>query len=167
MPKPTNKKELLAESKKIFDKLFELIDSYPKAELEKEFPKGTLNRNVRDVLAHLHEWHLMFLGWHKVGMKGEKPDMPAKGYTWQTMPDLNLEIWKKYQPTSLTSAKTKLKKSYAKVIQVIEQHSDKELFTKKKYKWTGSTSLGAYLIANSSSHYVWGIKIIKRGLKGN
>ncbi len=56
----------------------------------RNFPEGTLNRNIRDVLAHLHEWHLMVQG----GYDREKPDIPAKGYTWKTTPDLNREIQK-------------------------------------------------------------------------
>ena len=36
---------------------------------------------------------------------------------------------------------------------------------KKKYKWTGSTSLGAYLVSATSSHYDWAYKLIKKCLK--
>lgn len=34
-----------------------------------------------------------------------------------------------------------------------------ELFTKRLYSWTGSTSLGAYLVSSTSSHYDWGKKV--------
>jgi hypothetical protein len=44
---------------------------------------------------------------------------------------------------------------------LIEKHTDDELFTKKKYPWTGTTSLGAFLISATSSHYDWGLKTIK------
>jgi len=165
MAKPKNKKELIAASQEQYQKLFALIDSLSKDQLKKEFPKGTLNRNVRDVIAHLHHWHLLILGWHKVGMTGEKPDMPAKGYTWKTLPDLNKVVLKKYQKTSYNQSVKLLNKSYAEVQQIIHQHSNKELFEKKKYAWTGSTSLAAYLIANSVSHYNWAIKLIKKGTK--
>jgi len=91
--------------------------------------------------------------------------MPAEGYTWKTLPDLNKKIWKDTQHLDLISAKKLLDKSFKKVQAVITNHSDNELFEKKRYKWTGSTSLGAYLIHNTSSHYHWAIKIIKKGLK--
>ena len=42
---------------------------------------------------------------------------------------------------------------------------DDELFEKKRYKWTGSTSLGAYLVSATSSHYDWAFKLIKKCLK--
>jgi len=165
MPKPKNKKELLSTSQEQYQKLFELVDSLSKEQLKKEFPKGTLNRNLRDIIAHLHHWHKLFLGWHKVGMKGEKPEMPAKGYTWKTLPELNKEVWKKYNKISLNQSIKLLNKSYADVQAVIKSHSNKELFEKKKYAWTGSTSIGAYIIANSVSHYNWAMKQIKKGMK--
>jgi hypothetical protein len=50
---------------------------------------------------------------------------------------------------------------------LIEKHTDEELFTKQKYKWTGTTSLGSYLVSATSSHYDWGIKQIKSLKKKN
>jgi hypothetical protein len=107
----------------------------------------------------------MMLGWYEVGMSGEKPDMPAKGYTWAALPKLNRIIWEDYQNTKLEDAKTSLYESDKKVQALIQKHSDSELFEKKRYKWTGSTSLGAYLISNTSSHYDWAIKRIKKFMR--
>lgn len=162
MPKPKSKEELTELSQRNYQILMDLVDSYSPEDAEKEFPPGKLNRNIRDVLSHLHEWHLMMLAWYELGMKGEKPEMPAKGYTWKTLPDLNFKIWKKYQNEELQTVKNQLKGSFEKVQKLIANHSDQELFEKKKYNWTGSTSLGAYLISNTSSHYDWAIKKIKK-----
>lgn len=165
MPRPKSKEELLALSEQNYQKLMDFVGTLSPEEQAQEFRLGTMNRNIRDVLAHLHHWHLMMMDWYEVGMRGEKPDMPAKGYTWKTLPDLNLLIWEKYQSTSLASAKTLLDKSHKQVQAIIQKHSDEELFTKKQYSWTGSTSLGQYLISNTSSHYDWGLKLVKRGSK--
>jgi len=162
MPKPKSKSQLLEASQTNYKSLMDLVCSYSEEEIEKEFPEGTINRNIRDVLAHIHHWHVMFLGWYEVGMKGAKPDMPAKGYSWQTLPDLNRVIRKEYEDVEFSTAKELLEKSYTDVLKIINQHSNEELFEKKRYKWTGSTSLGVYLISNASSHYSWGIKLIKR-----
>jgi len=165
MPRPKSKKELLDLSQKNFKTLMVLVNSFSDDEVEKEFSSGTLNRNVRDVLSHLHHWHLMLLDWYDVGMKGEKPIMPAKGYTWKTLPDLNRKIWLEYQNTDIQTVKKILDKSYKRVQSLIKNHTNKELFEKKRYKCTGSTSLGAYLVSNTSSHYDWAIKRIKKSMK--
>lgn len=165
MPRPKNKTELLDLSKRNFDSLTGLIESMSREEQHKEFPAGTMNRNIRDVLMHLHHWHLMMFEWYSVGMKGEKPEMPAKGYTWKTTPELNRWICERYKDTPLEDAKTHVKSSYKKIRGLIENHSDQELFEKKRYAWTGTTSLGAYLISATSSHYDWAIKLIKKAKK--
>nr|WP_299338031.1 ClbS/DfsB family four-helix bundle protein [Allomuricauda sp.] len=165
MPRPKSKDELVDLSQKNFDKLFQFIEEMDETEQNKEFPEGTMNRNFRDVLAHLHHWHLMMLEWYEVGMAGEKPIMPAKGYSWKTTPELNHWIWKKYQNTELSEAKSLLKDSFAQIQEIIEKHSNEELFEKKRYKWTGTTSLGAYLISATSSHYDWAFKLIKKAKK--
>ena len=165
MARPKNKAELLDLSKKNYESLIEIIENLSRDEQNKEFPKGTMNRNIRDVLMHLHHWHLMMLEWYTVGMKGGKPAMPAKGYTWKTIPELNKWIWEKYKHIPIEDAKVNVRSSYMKVRSLIEEHSDEELFEKKRYKWTGSTSLGSYLISATSSHYDWGIKLIKKAKK--
>lgn len=165
MPRPKTKEQLLELSQSNFAKLDKLIQSLPEGGLILEFSKGTLNRNAKDVLAHLHQWHLLMIEWYRVGMNGNKPDMPAKGYTWKTLPALNLKIWNDNKDVSSAQVTIDLKGSYNKVQDIINSHSDKEMFEKKRYKWTGSTSLGAYLISNTSSHYDWAYKLIKRSLK--
>jgi len=162
MPRPKTKEELITLSNGSYKKLLAYIRSMSTDELHAEFPEGYLNRNVRDVLAHLHHWHLMMLEWYKVGMTGKKPDMPAKGYTWKTTPDLNREIWKKYQNEDLKIVITILEKSFTALQKVIHNHTEEELFEKRRYKWTGTTSLASYLISATSSHYDWAYKLIKK-----
>ena len=164
MSRPKNKSDLIALSSSNFDKLTNLLKNYSNDKLCKEFPEQYLNRNVRDVLGHLHHWHLMLLEWYNVGMKGKKPEMPAKGYTWKRTPELNKAIQKQYSNTDLSDIHKRLNKSHERVKYIINNHSDKELFEKKRYIWTGSTSLGQYLISATSSHYDWAIKLIKKCL---
>ncbi|MFS4491271.1 ClbS/DfsB family four-helix bundle protein [Maribacter sp. 2308TA10-17] len=167
MSRPKTKEELLFLSQNNYTKLNNYIDLLPKNVLQNEFPKGYLNRNIRDVIAHLHHWHLMLLEWHKVGLTGVKPDMPAKGYTWKTMPELNLKIREKYENTDLSEARKILDESYTTVQKLIKNHSEAALFEKKKYHWTGSTSLAAYIISATSSHYDWALKLIKKCRKSS
>jgi hypothetical protein len=162
MPKPKNKAEFLNLSQKNYQKLINFIDNLPTEKQNQDFPAGTMNRNIRDVLGHLYHWHLMFLNWYEVGMKGEKPKIPADGYTWKMTTELNQMILEKYQNMDLETATIKLEETHLQITEIIEQHTDTELFTKQYYKWTNITSLGAYLISTSSSHYDWAWKLIKK-----
>lgn len=162
MARPTNKTDLLMLSNSNYLQLNEFIDLLSEKQKKQEFQQGMMNRNIRDVLAHLHHWHIMFLEWYKTGMKGLKPDMPAKGYTWKDTPLLNKAIWQKYQTTELSKVRSLLLKSFSEIQEIMEKHSNEELFEKKKYRWTGSTSLGAYLVSATSSHYDWALKLIRK-----
>lgn len=165
MPRPKTKNELIHASDANYKALNEFIDSLPSNLQSAEFSADTLNRNIRDVLGHLHHWHLMMIEWYKVGMKGDKPDIPAKGYTWKTLPELNREINTIYRTKPLSDIRFELNKSYQLLQEIIQSHSNKELFEKKRYHWTGSTSLGAYLISATSSHYDWALKLIRKSVK--
>ena len=163
MPRPTSKTELLQLSQENFKNLIDFVSVQENP--NKEFRGNTMNRNIRDVLGHLHHWHEMFLNWYKTGMQGDKPAIPKEGYTFADTPKLNRKIWESCQNISLDEVLILFQKSFEKVFSIIEKHTDEELFTKKKYKWTGSTSLGSYLISATSSHYDWALKLMKRGLK--
>jgi len=162
MPRPTNKNDLLILSQKNFKAMNDYVDSFSEEEQNKEFPVGTMNRNFRDILAHLYHWHLLMIDWYTIGMKEGKPDIPSKGYTWKTTPDLNRKIWETYSTTELKKVRKLLEASFNDVLKIINNHSNDELFEKKKYKWTGTTSLGAYLVSCTSSHYDWALKLMKK-----
>jgi len=165
MARPTSKAELIELAGINFNRLLKYIADLDDSSQKTDFPPATLNRNIADVLCHLHEWHNMMIRWYTEGMRGEKPDMPAKGFTWRTTSDLNRVIQKRYEKIGLNTALNLVADTHNKVMNLIGKHTDEELFTKKKYHWTGSTSLGAYFISATSSHYDWAYKLINRCLK--
>ena len=165
MPKPQGKHELLTACESEFAALVELIDGLPAEKQNMDFPAAMMNRNVRDVLAHLHHWHVLLLSWYETAEQGGAPQMPTAEHKWSETPALNREINKRYSKQSLKNVRAALQDSHAQIVELINGHSNKQLFTKKHYAWTGSTSLGAYIISNSSSHYGWARKLIKAATK--
>ncbi len=59
--------------------------------LDAAFANEGRDRSVRDVLAHLHAWHLLLEGWYEDGMIGGSPALPADGYTWRQLDALNVD----------------------------------------------------------------------------
>lgn len=88
--------------------------------------------------------------------------MPGEGYTWRTLPELNQKIWGQYQNTSLEDSKGLLQQSHQKIVELIEGHTNEELFEKKVYPWTKTTTLGAYFVSSTASHYDWALKKLKK-----
>ncbi len=166
--RPKDKKELLRLSNENFEKLFCLIDSFDdKVKRGKVIFNNNRDKNIRDILTHLHHWHLMMLEWYKIGMSGKIPSMPAEGYTWRDTKKLNRKIWEMYQDTEYDKAVKLLRNSFLKMKEIMQRHTNKELFEKRKYKWTGTTSLGSYIISATSSHYDWAMKLLKTYKRNN
>jgi hypothetical protein len=148
-----------------YAKITELVASLPPEHREATFNFEDRDRNVRDVCCHLVAWHKMMRRWYDEGMAGEKPAIPAAGYTFQTTPALNAVIWQNAQQISLADALNEFAASHQDMLRLIDAHSDVELFTKRLYPWTGTTSLGAYLISATSSHYDWALKKLRQAKK--
>ena len=163
MPRATNKTDLLLDSQTNYAKLKDLVESLTPQQQEGAFPFEDRDKNVRDVLVHLHEWHNMMLQWHQVGcVDGETPVLPREGYNWQQTGPMNEMIWGMYQDVSLEDAKKLLDKSHQQIIDLIEGHTNEELYTRGYYKWTKSTTLGQYLVGSAPSHYDWAMKKIRK-----
>ena len=166
MARPTTKADLLEAGAQQFAKLWTLIDSMTPAEQNAAFAFEDRDKNLRDVLIHLYEWHQMVKRWHREGtLEGGLPAVPGEGYTWLTLPALNAEIWKMYQHVPLDDAKQMLRDSHSMVVALIEPHTNEELFAKGVYKWTKSSTLGAYFVSGTSSHYDWAMKKLKKHIK--
>ncbi|MBK9739004.1 MAG: ClbS/DfsB family four-helix bundle protein [Actinobacteria bacterium] len=162
MPRPTTAEDLLAASDAGFAHLLAVSDALVADATQGAGGAADPEARVRDVLGHLHAWHVMMLRWYDEGMAGAMPVIPAEGYTWRTLPDLNEEIRLRYLDRALADVRDDLDGTHRRLQEIIRRHTDEELFTKKRYHWTGSTSLGAYFVSATSSHYDWALKELRR-----
>ena len=132
-----------------------------------EAPGACNEWSVKDLLAHLNAWHEMFLGWEVEGRAGRKPEMPAPGFGWGDTPALNAAIWERTRDDSWEDVAARLDDSYRRVRSVIESYEDPALFEKRRFAWTGSTSVGSYAVSATSSHYDWARKLIRKFRMGS
>lgn len=166
MGRPTTKKDLMEAANTEFEKLWLLIDGLTEEEQNATFLFEDRDKNLRDVLVHLYEWHKMVSRWHQEGtIEGSSPKVPGEGYTWRTLPGLNQEIWAAYQDVTLEESKALLRDSHIMILSKAEPFSNEELFSKSVYKWTKSSTLGAYFVSCTSSHYNWAMKKIRKHRK--
>ena len=175
MPRPKTKDELLDAAESQFSKLWQQIEAMPDAALNTEFDFSRdlkkkeahwqRDKNLRDVLIHLHEWQLLLLRWVESNMAGiESPFLPPP-YNWKTYGELNVEFWKRHQKTSLKEAEASLRGSHVAVIALVSKFSNEALFTKGNFAWTGGSTLGSYCVSTLSSHYDWAVKKLRAHAK--
>ena len=171
MVRPQTKENLMIAAKENFEKLNTLISKMSDKELttpfdfskdeKKKEAHWKRDKNLRDVLIHLYEWHQLILNWVESNQKGEEKPFLPEPYNWRTYGDMNVEFWKKHQNTSLEDATKALQKSHKEVLELAEKFTNEELFSKKVYKWVGGSTLGSYFVSATSSHYDWAIKKLK------
>lgn len=172
MARPKIKKDLIEASNTNFKKLWELIGSFSEKELETEFdflanPKlkethWKRDKNIKDVLIHLYEWHQLLILWITENLEGKNSAFLPYPYNWKTYSDMNIEFVQKHQNTSYEKAVEILKESHDDVMELIAKFTNQELFENKYFSWTGTTSVGSYCISSTSSHYDWAIKKLKK-----
>ena len=165
MLRPTTKADLIQAANEQFAKLWSLIDEMSDKEKSADIVPNERDRNVRDVLVHLYEWHCLLLNWIRSNTNGNPASFLPAPYNWKTYPQMNVAFWEKHQSTSYTDAETMLKKTHKGVMAIIETFSNEDLFSKGAFDWTGTTTLGSYCVSATSSHYDWAIKDIKKALK--
>jgi hypothetical protein len=132
--------------------------------IDETFAGETRDRNVRDVLAHLHAWHLLLEGWYEDGMIGGSPAIPADGYTWRELDALNVVLRERWQNTSIEEVERRLDASHNGLRRLVSAHSDEELFDTGLYRWTRGVRLGEFCLECGGNHYAWARTTITAGL---
>ena len=177
MPRASTKQDLMSSANEQFDKLWQLIGSMSEEEQKATFYFGdhfnkkeahwARDKNLRDVLVHLYEWHQLLLVWVKSNQNGNTKSFLPEPYNWKTYGQMNVNFWEKHQNTPYANAKEIFKKSHDDVMMMIDTFTNEELFVKKHFAWTGTSTLGSYCVSATASHYDWAMKKIRLHKKLN
>ncbi len=171
MARPQTKADLIKAADSNYDKLLKMIESMTEIELSTEFDFSAdekkkeahwrRDKNLRDVLIHLHEWHNLLLKWVANNKAGVRKPFLMEGYNWKTYGDMNIVFWQRNQTVSCEEALEKFKMSHKEIMSVIQTMENDELFQKNVYDWVGGSTIGSYFVSATSSHYDWAMKKIK------
>ncbi|MFW2844668.1 ClbS/DfsB family four-helix bundle protein [Lactiplantibacillus plantarum] len=171
MARPTTKKDLIESSNEQYETLFILLKSIPQKDLTRKFSfdiskekqaHWRRDKNIRDVLIHVYEWHKLMLNWVNNNLAGSESSFFPEGYNWRNYGKLNQIFFDQHQKTSLDEAINLLEESHTKIMSLINTFTNEELFSKGTYEWVGGTTLGSYFVSCTVSHYNWAIKKIKK-----
>lgn len=120
---------------------------------------------IKDLVAHLAEWHSMFLRWFGDGQEGKYPLMPAPGFKWNETPRLNRAIWEKHHGRSFADVWGEFTSTYERILKLVEELPEDRLLKAGHFHWTGKHPLSTYLGPNTASHYRFASKVLKRWLR--
>jgi len=143
--------------------LCQLLAEIP--EKQKSEPGANGEWAVKDIVAHLVEWHNLMLGWYETGVQGEPVDLPAPGYKWSETPALNQRIFEKYKAVDADESEQLFTDSHQRVMSLINQLREEEINIPGTYAWTGKLPLFSYLKPCTAGHYRWAYGLIRKWWK--
>jgi len=164
MPKPTTRADLLKEIYAERDKLEALLKTMPPDVFSEKKVVGEWT--VKDVLSHLIAWEQMVILWVQSGYEGKTIPVPAEGFKWSELPELNEKIYHEHKEESSSEVLAKFDQSYHQILDLLNAIPEQDLFTPGLHKWQNKNMLAAYFKSSMSSHYLWARKEITKGLKG-
>jgi hypothetical protein len=156
-----SKRDLLDSITGEHDALRKLLDAIPASRYTEDGVWGD-GWTVSDLVAHLAEWHSMFLRWFHDGQRGESPDLPAPGYKWSETPRLNRAIREKHSARPFADVEAEFEATYREILQLVGGLSEAALLEPGRFRWTGSNALVTYIGPNTASHYRFAQRVLQR-----
>lgn len=169
MAQPTNKQSLIDLAQEGYTQLMQALSNAGTPALETAFiPKESKAKcttfaqgeNMRDVLTHIYEWQRLQAAFVANIRKDEPKDFIPDPYrkNYKEMDEVNRL---KHQTTSIQQAIALLQESHPEMISLIESFTEEELFGKKVFKVTYTTTMAAYFASVTTSPYSQALKRLK------
>lgn len=173
MPQVQDKQSLISAAQEGFQLLVENLEKADIHSLELNFlPSSSKSKcatfehgeNMRDVLMHIYEWQRLQVAFVENIRKGTPKDFIPEPYrkNYKEMDEANRQ---RHQGTSVSQAIAMLKDSHAEIMVLLAGFSEEELFGKKVFKVTYTTTMAAYFSCVTVSPYGQALKKLKSHLK--
>ncbi|MFE6256036.1 ClbS/DfsB family four-helix bundle protein [Agromyces sp. NPDC057865] len=160
MALPETRSDLLDEARRAFAGLDDAIDRIPEPQRSSAFPDAALrDHDVRDVVNHLHAWHVLLDGWLDAAAVGRTPAFPAEGYDWVSLDELNHVLRDRYRGVALAAARARLRTSHDRLLVRVAGIDEAELYDASRHPWS-SGPLAEPMHECLGGHYEWAIGAI-------
>lgn len=157
-----NKDELIKIAEKEYEKLEKLIATVNPASA---LIKDDEDTSIKDVVAHRAHWIDLFLGWYSDGLTGKPVFFPAEGYKWNELKRYNADLRAQQADVGWDDAVGALQKKYAKLMNLLENCSNDELYGAPMKGANNNWTPGRWAEAAGPSHFRSASKYIRSRLK--
>jgi hypothetical protein len=125
-----------------------LLDTIPEDRMEE--PLLDNGWSAKDTIMHLVAWEQRLIGWVNAAAQGDEPALPAPGYTWEQMDELNEQTYLQQKHRSLDDILASFHASLNLIFLALDRFDDDTLNS----KYLGEDSLlWRYFAENTYEHY--------------
>ena len=121
---------MLRENRATFERLLAQISE--KRMLE---PMEKDQRSGKDIVAHTTGWEQRLLGWLQAAARGETPQVPETGATWDDLDRLNAQTYDQNRNRFLQEIMAESHRSFQQLLEQVQAFSDEELFEPHRFAW--------------------------------
>jgi hypothetical protein len=164
MSRFSTKEELLTDAAAARTKLERLLEEMPDAAKVQPIVDGM---SAKDFITHRNAWGRMMISWYNEAAAGGAPAVPAQGYTWAQLNELNAVIHAQFADTPLAEAEASFTRTNDELFELIGACTEAELFEKRFYSFTGTTDLAEYFTSATGANYRSAYKNINRWWRAN
>lgn len=144
MPAVETKEQLLAKMRESRAALEKMIAKVPPEAMTQPGVCGEWS--AKDVLAHVAHWQQLHLGWWAAVQRGETPEVPAPGLSWQAadVDKLNHQIYLAHCDQPLADVLHYLRETFDQFMAVVEATPEADLFQPGLVSFTGKRTLARW-----------------------
>lgn len=121
--------------------------------------------SVKDLLAHITFWERWMVRIIGEALRGERPEMPAPGLTWDDLHLLNERTYLANRERDLDDVLNDFHRSYQESLEALEGLSEEDLTDPQRFAWFGGNPLWRLVAANTWEHYPEHNETVKKWLK--
>lgn len=108
-------------------------------ELEKDKLIEGVDRTPSEIIAYQLGWMNLILKWEELEKEGVEVKTPTNNYKWNNLGGLYKEFYLEYENYSLNELTKEFNKIVDKIIELIMNYSDEELFKQNQRQWASTT----------------------------
>ena len=110
-------------------------------------------RSVKDILSHIATWESRCARWFEISLRGEAPERPEPGVTWEQMDDLNERDFLRAHADTLQEAWDEYHRSYLQLFDVVNAMPEEDFGENHRFSWWEGQPISLVIASNSFEHY--------------
>ena len=152
MQEPQTKVEMLQWVNDEWEALNDWLARIPPAERERPGVEGG-DWSIKDLMAHVTAWEKLMVQWLLEAARGETPQRPVPGLTWDDLDLLNQRIYDQNHDRPLVDVEADYHAFHQTALETVLPLSEEELFTAGRYDWMNDRPLWYVVAGNMWNHY--------------